>query len=188
MKVLLGVTGSVAAKLTRKIVEQLLAAGHEVQIAATEASFYFWSEDGFSQEIKEKVKVWRDKDEWVGTKYDPDINITHIELREWADILLIAPITANTLAKMAYGFADNLLTCVTRAWNLEKPIVIAPAMNTFMWNHPVTDEQIERLKKWHKLTVVAPVSKKLACGETGIGALADIDKIVAAVNTYATSH
>lgn len=181
MKILLGVTGSVAAKLTRKIVDKLLAFGHKVQIVATEPSFYFWGEDDFNPEIKERVKIWKDSDEWVGTKYDPDINIAHIELREWADILLVAPITANTLAKMAYGLADNLLTCVTRAWNLEKPLVIAPAMNTHMWNHPATVEQIERLEEWCKLTVVPPVSKKLACGETGIGALADIDDIVAAL-------
>lgn len=185
MKILLGVTGSVAAKLTRKIVEKLLASGHEVQIVATEASFYFWSEDGFNQEIKNKVKVWRDKDEWVGIKYDPDIPITHIELREWADVLLVAPITANTIAKMANGFADNLLTCVTRAWDIKKPIVMAPAMNTHMWNHPATNEHLNKLLSWHRLIVVYPVSKKLACGETGIGALADINDIAATVNALA---
>lgn len=192
MKVLLGVTGSVAAKLTRKIVDQLLVAGHEVQIAATEASFYFWSEEGFSPEIKEQVKVWRDKDEWVGVKYDPDIPITHIELSKWADVFLIAPITANSLFEIAYGGAENVVTCTARAWwNYEdpgnqKPLIIAPAMNSRMWFHPTTAEQINRISGWYgdKFKMVPPVSRRLACGDTGIGALADIDKIVAALEEY----
>lgn len=196
MKILFGTTGSVAAKLTPKILKKLTEAGHVVQIVATESSFYFWKKtetrlyfgassfNSWEKPIVD-VKVWEDKDEWPGDIYDPDIPIAHIELREWADALLIAPITANTIAKMANGFADNLLTCVTRAWDIKKPIVIAPAMNTHMWNHPSTDEHIKKLKSWHDLTVINPISKKLACGETGIGALADINDIVAAVNALA---
>jgi phosphopantothenoylcysteine decarboxylase len=181
MKILLGVTGSVAAKLTRKIAEKLLAAGQEVQIVATEASFYFWSERDFNPEMLERVQVWRDRDEWQGKKYDPDIPIAHIELRDWADVLLVAPLTANTLAKMANGLSDNLLTCVIRAWNPAKPVVVAPAMNTYMWFHPATAEHIKKLGQWFSFSVVEPVEKTLACGQLGKGALADIDDIVAAV-------
>lgn len=186
MKILLGVTGGVAAKLMRKIVEKIMEAGHEVQIVATEKSFYFWKEVGLAA-LKEKVKVWRDHDEWKGYNYDPDIPIAHIELSKWADIFLLVPLTANTLSKIANGLADNLLTCVARAWwepDGPKPLVVAPAMNTRMWVHPVTQEHVEKLRGWYgdKFKLVPPVSKKLACGETGVGALADIDDIVRAVN------
>lgn len=177
MKVLLGVSGSVAAKLVPNLVRKLCAEGHEVEIVATETSFYFWDRS------QTDVKVWTEKDEWPGRKYDPDITIAHIELRDWADVLLIAPITANTLARMANGLAENLLTGITRAWDLEKPVVVAPAMNARMWNHPVTARHLEILRQWYRLTVVDPVCKTLACGEEGIGALADIDDIVKVISS-----
>ncbi len=176
MKVLLGVTGSVAAKLTPDLLEKLQSAGHEVQIVATESSLYFWNDNHVN------VKVWTEKDEWPGKKYNPDNTIAHIELRKWAEVLLIAPLTANTLARMAHGLAENLLTGITRAWDLQKPVVIAPAMNTMMWNHPLTGVHIEILRTWYKLTVVEPVCKRLACGDEGMGAMADIENIVKAVN------
>ena len=108
--------------------------------------------------------------------------IPHIELRKWADQLVIAPLSANTLAKLAHGMCDNLLTSVVRAWDRTKPIVIAPAMNTHMWDHPATTEHLAALQRWYPhLTIVDPVAKRLACGDDGLGALAPIDAIVAAV-------
>lgn len=179
MKVLLGVTGSVAAKLTGKMVKKLEEDGHEVVIVATKSSLYFWNPTGVG------VRVCQDADEWPGEKYDPDIPVLHIELREWADILLIAPITYNTIAKISHGLADNLLTCIVAAWDRNKPIVIAPAMNTKMWENPFADLNIHTLKLEHTagmFTVVSPIAGKLACGETGIGAMAHIDTIIEAVN------
>lgn len=102
--------------------------------------------------------------------------VLHIELRKWADICLIAPLSANTLAKIANGLADNLLTSTLRAWDFSKPICAAPAMNTYMWNHPVTLPQINLLETWG-YTVIYPISKKLVCGDTGVGAMADIDSL-----------
>lgn len=180
MKILLGVTNSVAASLVPKIVKKLQGAGcwHEVEIVATPIGKenYFWNPKSVD------AKVWTEEDEWCGEKYDPDQLIRHIELRDWADILLMAPLTANTMAKMANGMCDNLLTSVVRAWDMEKPIVLAPAMNTKMWEHPVALEHLEKIKSWGNVTVVGPVSKKLACGDYGIGALAHIDDIARAVN------
>ena len=185
LKVLLGVPGSGAAKLTGKLAAKLLAAGHEVQIVATKSSFYFWNEADLTPEIKKRVKVWRDEDEWLGERYVQDAPIAHIELSKWADVLLIAPLSKNTLFKVAYGGADNLLTCVAAAWwplddeEMGKPMVIAPAMNTRMWLHPSTTEQLQRLKNIQDhLTVVEPVARQLACGDYGVGALADLDEIV----------
>jgi phosphopantothenoylcysteine decarboxylase len=136
---------------------------------------------------------YSDEDEWlwetIGDK------VLHIDLKDWADILVIAPLTANTLAKMANGLCDNLLTCICRAWR-DKTIVLAPAMNTDMWNHPLTGQHLSDLQK-HYMTrlrhpmqrlnvfVVDPVEKKLACGTTGIGAMASVDSIVQVVRSKA---
>ena len=173
MKILLGVTGSVAAKLTPKLANKLLNNGLMVRIIATEKSFYFWNPDD------NRNLVYRDSKEWENKMYKKGSTVLHIQLRDWADLLLIAPLSANSLAKIANGFADNLLTCVVRAWDRQKPIILAPAMNTYMWEHPATSEQLNQIQKWFpKLYVMKPISKKLVCGTTGMGAMAEIETIV----------
>ena len=187
MKVLLGVTGSVATVLTPKLVEELQKAGHEVQIVATNSSTYFFSPNRLN------VQVWQDDDEWplvktiTGICYEKGQLIPHIELRKWADVLVVAPLSANTLAKFANGLCDNLITSVFRAWDFEKPVVLAPAMNTQMWMSPFTQTHLGQLKLLRTMTlgtirVVNPQEKVLACGDEGIGAMADISAIVEAVN------
>ena len=128
------------------------------------------------------------------------LNAYTAKLRRWADVLLIAPCDANTLAKLALGMCDNCLTCVYRAWDRGKPIVLAPAMNTFMWEHPATARHLCQIAAdatgvapplvepldvcaWINgngpgLRVAGPVSKKLACDDVGLGALAGRDEIV----------
>src|SRR5205085_10485109 len=90
-----------------------------------------------------------DEDEWPGRsdgrRYERGEPVLHIELRRWADLLLIAPLDANTLAKLANGLADNCLTCVWRAWEPARPVVLAPAMNTLMWEHPLTGRHLRQL-------------------------------------------
>lgn len=182
MRILYGVTGGVAAVVTMKIVQELQSAGHEVQIVTTERSSHFFN-SGEAKMAELGVKVWTDADEWPHAHYEKGARVLHIDLREWAEVMLIAPLTANTLAKIANGMADNLLTSIMRAWHLHRPVVIAPAMNTLMWMHPVTDSHIMTLYGWYDdFVVVPPVVKKLACGDTGIGALANADDIVATVN------
>lgn len=173
MNILLGVTGSVAATLTPRLAEGLADIG-EVQIVTTRPALYFWNPETVS------CRTWSEEDEWPGAVYTKDQPVPHIELRKWADVLVIAPLTANTLAKMANGLADNLLTCTVRAWGNEKPIIIAPAMNTHMWQHPACAEHIATLKRWYgdRLTLVDPIEKRLACGDTGVGAMARIETIV----------
>lgn len=180
MNIILGVTGSVAATLVPKIVGKLLKEGHKVKVIASKPSLYFFKEKDVETELL------KDKHEWPSIRYKKDDPVIHINLRDWADMLIIAPLSANTLAKFANGLADNLLTCVFRAWDMEKPVVIAPAMNTMMWEHPATYEHIGKLKRWHKnrLAIVGPVEKMLACGEMGMGALADIDDIIKVVSRY----
>ena len=103
--------------------------------------------------------------------------VLHIELRNWADVFVIAPLDANTLGKLAHGMCDNLLTCIARAWDIEKPLLFCPAMNTVMWHHPSTKRNINILKEFG-YKEIPPVSKHLACGEEGIGAMANIKDIV----------
>jgi phosphopantothenoylcysteine decarboxylase len=105
--------------------------------------------------------------------------VLHIELRKWADLFLIAPLDANTLAKVANGICDSCLTSVYRCWDLTRPVVIAPAMNTLMWEHPVTDRNLKQLQQDCKiLRICWPQEKLLACGDMGTGAMASIPEIL----------
>jgi phosphopantothenoylcysteine decarboxylase len=176
MNILLGVTGSVAAKLTPRLVAELSALGN-IHVVATKSSRYFWDPADID------VRTWTDADEWPGDGYEREQPIPHLDLRRWADVFVIAPASANTLASLAAGRADNLLTSVARAWDRERPFLVAPAMNTLMWTHPATAEHLATLQRWYgdKFGLIAPVAKRLACGDTGIGALAPIEDLVATV-------
>jgi len=119
----------------------------------------------------------------------------HIDLRDWADMLVVAPLSAHTLAKLSQGLCDDVLTSVMRAWDFghgvrpAKLVVLAPAMNTAMWQHPLTQTQLETIQGfWNPnqrvkkgIYVVSPQVKELACGEVGNGALASVEKIVEVV-------
>ncbi len=189
MNIVLGITGSVAAVLTEKLCTDLVSAGHAVRVVATNPSLYFLAPDtgdhiklaGAGREYA-SVELYRDKDEWPLGGYHKNDPVRHIEFRTWADLLLIAPLSANTLAKMTHGICDNFLCCIARAWPKEKPVILAPAMNTEMWNDPITGEHFTSLRKrFHRLAVVEPECALLACGDTGIGAMARIESIVAEV-------
>lgn len=210
--VLLGVTGSVAAIRTPALYALLRQAGHAVKVVATKAALYFFDPaelDGRDGGRNPDV-LSLDDDEWpgreAGRRWQRDEPVVHIELRRWADVLVVAPLDANTLAKLAGGLADNCLTCVWRAWDPARPVVLAPAMNTLMWEHRLTvrhlltiandsgislaeakvrlaEQTPEAVVDWinkqgKQLRVVPPVSKRLACGDIGVGALAPLEDIV----------
>lgn len=196
--VLLGVTGSVASVRTPLLTQEFLRAGHTVRVVATRAALYFFN----PTELNSGTLV-RDEDEWPGDRYRRDDPVLHIELRRWADVFVIAPLDANTLAKLAAGLCDNCLTCVCRAWDPARAVILAPAMNTLMWQHPLTARHLRQLAEavgaapppgldeddlisWinehvENLRFVGPVTKRLACGDVGPGAMAEVDAIVAAV-------
>ena len=201
-KVLLGVTGSVAACKTPELFTALRRSGHEVRVVATEPALYF-----FDLKALPPGSVVRDADEWPRRGqglWQRDDPVLHIELRRWAEVLLLAPLDANTLAKLACGLCDNCLTCVYRAWEPTRPVVLAPAMNTLMWEHPATGRHLRQvaldqgsppppeqaslddLVQWinhacPRLRVVAPQSKRLACGDVGVGGMAEIADLVQVV-------
>jgi len=134
--------------------------------------------------------IYHDEDEWSKPWVRSD-KILHIELRRWAHVLLVAPLSANSLAKMVNGINDGLLLSVIRAWDTtglidmrKKRIFVAPAMNTAMWRHPITKKQIKVLEQdWGQgeegwVTVLRPMEKELACGDVGDGAMMDWKEIV----------
>ncbi|XP_061451651.1 phosphopantothenoylcysteine decarboxylase isoform X2 [Rhineura floridana] len=172
--ILVGVTGSVAAlKLPLLVLELLKIPDVEVLVVTTENAKHFYN----PQEIP--VTLYSDSDEWQVWKRRSD-PVLHIDLRRWADLMLVAPLDANTLAKIANGLCDNLLTCVIRAWELSKPLLFCPAMNTAMWEHPITAQQVGRLKSFGYVEIPCIV-KKLICGDEGRGAMAEVPTIVGKV-------
>ena len=157
--------------------------------------------------LLDSTTVITDADEWPGRssgrRYAPGDPVVHVQLRDWADLFVLAPLDANTLAKLAVGLCDNCLTCVWRAWDPAKPVVLAPAMNTRMWDHPFTRRHLRAVAAdWGAghvpghldapdliaqinarakgLRVVPPVEKRLACGDVGVGGLAEVAAITAA--------
>jgi phosphopantothenoylcysteine decarboxylase len=206
-KVLLGVTGSVAAIRTPDLVAAIRGAGHEVRVVATDAALHFFDPEKLPHDGDEPVSLYRDADEWPLALYRRGDPVLHIEMRNWADVLVIAPLDAHTLGKIALGLSDNLLTCVFRAWDFARPVVLAPAMNTRMWESPVTRRHLRQLLEDHGgvspdiaelgeapalfarhapgIILVAPQSKRLACGDVGIGAMAEVVTIAECVRHWA---
>ncbi|XP_005393579.1 PREDICTED: phosphopantothenoylcysteine decarboxylase isoform X1 [Chinchilla lanigera] len=179
--VLVGVTGSVAALKLPLLVSKLLdVPGLEVTVVTTERAKHFYS----PQDVP--VTLYSDTNEWEMWKCRSD-PVLHIELRRWADLMLVAPLDANTLGKVASGICDNLLTCVIRAWDRNKPLLFCPAMNTAMWEHPVTAQQVGQLKAFG-YTEVPCVAKKLVCGDQGLGAMAEVETIVDKVKEVLSHH
>jgi phosphopantothenoylcysteine decarboxylase len=213
-RVILGVTGSVAAIRTAELFMELRSAGHRVRVVATESAHYFFDAGQLASHRPKPTDdepadpVFRDRDEWPGLRYRRGDAVLHIEFRNWADLLILAPLDANTLAKLALGLCDNFLTCVFRAWDFTKPIVLAPAMNTLMWHSPLTARHLGQLLLDHggigelphdwslesapehfarhapNLILIPPQSKRLACGDVGLGAMAEVVTIAEVVRTW----
>jgi len=194
--VLLCITGSVAAIKLESLVDLLISKLNvNICIIPTENALHFvtnfnqYKAESLSERLNylkensnnKKVFSFTDEDEWSSwnKRSDP---VLHIELRKWADLMLIAPLDANTLAKISNGLCDNLLTCVVRAWDIEtiehKPVIICPAMNTCMFKHPLTKLQLDLLTNSFGFSLIDCIEKTLICGDSGIGAMANIDTIV----------
>ncbi|KJA24106.1 hypothetical protein HYPSUDRAFT_39253 [Hypholoma sublateritium FD-334 SS-4] len=173
--VLLITTGSVASIKAPLIVQELTRYANVcVEVVATKAALAFYTK---SDVANAGGRVWTDDDEWTGTFKIGD-PILHIELRRWADVVLVAPCSANTLSKIAHGLSDNLVTSLMRALSPTTPTYIFPAMNTLMYEHPLTVEHVRIIKDVVGYTVVGPIGKKLACGDIGVGAMTEWKEIV----------
>ena len=169
--VVVGVTGGIAAYKTCELVRALVKRGHRVKVVMTEAATRFVSPLTFRTLSAEPVAVslWAD---------EPDAGGHHVSLAEEADVMVIAPCTANVIAKIAHGRADDMLT--TTALATEAPLVIAPAMNVHMWRKDVTQRNVTALRARGAM-IVDPPRGELACGDVGEGRLAPVEDILEAV-------
>lgn len=168
-RVILGITGSIAAYKAVELARRLTQAGAHVQVVMTEEATRFVAPLTFRELSYREPLV----DLFAPP---PGELMRHVHLAEEADLLLIAPATANILAKMAAGIADDLLTCTFLA--TQAPVVVAPAMNRIMYLHPATQENLAKLAAWGVITV-GPGWGPLATGIEGPGRLADLDEILA---------
>jgi phosphopantothenoylcysteine decarboxylase len=185
-RILIGVSGSVAT-IKLPLLAQSLLPFADIKIVASSAAMHFLTPSSCSSLLPpECLPILTDQQDWAAWKEVGD-DVLHIELRRWADVLLIAPLSANTLAKCANGMCDNLLTCVMRAWDWRrdgdgegegrKGVLVAPAMNTMMWTSPFTVKHLGVLEELG-VVVLHPVEKKLACGDVGAGGMAAVEDIV----------
>ena len=170
MYIVLGVTGSISAYKAADIANRLTKDGHEVHVIMTEGGSQFITP--LTMQTLSKNKVHTESFE----EYDPTI-VKHIDLAGHADIVLIAPATANIIGKIASGIADDLLSAAVMAAANQAQIYIAPAMNTNMYENPIVQQNIEKLQNLGYF-FIEPKEAMLACGTVGKGALADVDTIV----------
>ena len=170
-KIVLGVTGSIAAHKAADLASLLTKAGCNVRVVMTADAQRFITPLPFKTLTRHPV---------VTNLYDEDEDWkpTHIELADAADLLLIAPATANVIAKLAHGIADDALTCIALALNPKAKILIAPAMNGKMWLHPATQENV-RILKLRGAEFIGPDAGMLSCGYEGSGRLWPAEKIAA---------
>jgi len=170
MKILLGVTGSISAYKAADIANKLTKEGHDVSVILTEGGSKFIT--ALTLQTLTKNRVYED----AFSEEDPT-RVMHIDLAQSADMILVAPASANIIGKIAGGIADDLLSAAIIAARRETPVYIAPAMNTLMYENPIVQENIARLQSLG-YNFIEPKEDHLACGTTGKGALADVDTIV----------
>jgi phosphopantothenoylcysteine decarboxylase/phosphopantothenate--cysteine ligase len=184
MRITLGVTGGVAAYKSAELVRRLQTEGHTVQVVMTRAAREFITPLTFAALSGQKVIT----DLFTGGE-SGDANlesaIEHIAVAQRTDLLLVAPATADTLAKFARGLADDFLSTLYLASTA--PVVLAPAMNVNMWQHPATQENLAILRE-RGVRIVEPGEGYLACGMTGPGRLAAQDEILKAVREIVEAH
>ena len=168
--IVLGVTGSIAAYKAAEIVSLLRKAGHEVFVVMTKSATDFITP--LTLATLSRHPVLADFSEEKEGEWKPG----HIELADRADLLLVAPASASSIARLACGFADDALGAVALA--TRAPVLVAPAMNGKMWEHPATRENVERLRG-RGVQFIDPAEGMLACGYEGAGRLAEPVNIVA---------
>ncbi|WP_020615367.1 bifunctional phosphopantothenoylcysteine decarboxylase/phosphopantothenate--cysteine ligase CoaBC [Paenibacillus daejeonensis] len=173
-RILLGITGGIAAFKAAALCSKLVQAGAEVRVIMTESATKFVTP--LTLQVLSRHAVFTD----TFAEQDPAV-VSHIDLADHADLILVAPATANMLAKLAYGMADDMLSTTVLASTA--PLLIAPAMNVHMYEHPAVRHNLELLAS-RGARFIEPGSGQLACGYVGKGRLAEPEEIVLAVQSY----
>ncbi len=177
-KIVLGICGGIAAYKSAYLVRELTKLGATVRVVMTASAQQFMTAMTLQALSGETVRCER-------FDVQAERAMGHIELARWADILLIAPATANCLAKMANGIADDLLSTLYLV--TETPVIVCPAMNRSMWAHSATRANCQRLKE-RGVLLVGPDSGSQACGEEGLGRMSEVDDIVSALRLYTVKN
>jgi phosphopantothenoylcysteine synthetase/decarboxylase len=167
--IVLGVTGSIAAYKAAELTSLLTKQGCDVHVVMTADALRFVTAVSFKSLSRHPVvtDLYDEEEGWQPT---------HIKLADEAELLLIAPATANTIAKLALGLANDALSCVALALNTQAKILVAPAMNGKMWLHPATQENVATLKA-RGAEFIGPEKGLLSCGYEGLGRLWPVDKV-----------
>ena len=166
----LAITGSIASYKAADLVSSLKKQGHSVSVLMTKAATDFIQP--LTLQVLSQNLVHLD----VMQEPYPD-QVNHIERGKETDLFIVAPATANTIAKLAHGFADNMVTSTALALPDNIPKLLAPAMNTKMFTHPATQANLKTLEDYG-YTIISPKDSLLACGDTGHGALANLETIL----------
>ncbi len=181
-KIIFGVTGCIAAYKSALLVRDLIKRGVEVKVVMTPAATQFITPLTLSSLSNNNVVVNIFPESTTG---NTDMTTWHIDMTRWADVILIAPSTINTIAKIAYGFADNALTTLVSA--SRSPVIIAPAADVDMYQNPLTQDNISKLESL-EFYIVSAEEGELASGLSGIGRLAESNKIIDAVELVLTGY
>lgn len=170
-RIVLGITGGIAAYKAAELARELRKRGAELRVVMTEHAAQFVSPLTFATLTQAPVctSLWEGADSW---------SMEHISNARWGDLLVVAPATANVVAKFAQGIADDALTALYLAWR--GPVLLAPAMNTAMYEHPAYQANEATLRE-RDHEIVGPEKGELACGEEGMGRLAEVETIVKAI-------
>lgn len=166
--ILVGISGGIAAYKIPELIRSLVKAGAQVKVATTPNALQFVTE--LTLQTVSGSRVYSDVFAAIN-----DHSTEHISLPDWCDAMIVAPATANVLAKMAAGIADDALTTTICSCVARKPIVVAPAMNDKMWENPATQHAVQTIRGWENVTLLEPAEGILACGVVGKGRMPEIE-------------
>lgn len=177
-RLLLGVTGGIAAYKACDLASRAVKAGFDVRVVMTRGATRFVGPLTFEGLTGHPVMT-----EALATGASPDgaSAVEHVAWAKWATVACVAPLSASTLGKIACGIADDALTTVLLALPASVPVILAPAMNTAMWESPVVQRNLRWIDELGRFTRVDPIAKRLACGDVGVGGLAEVDDLLAAI-------
>lgn len=187
MKIALCVTGSISAYKAYDLTRIYVKAGHEVKVILTSGALKFIRQETFT--YLGALAAYGPTDDFTSQDIENGEGpVLHINLIKWADVMVIAPMSANTLSDFVHAKASNLLTSMFLAWNRSKPILAFPAMNTLMLNHPFTQENLKKFSTLSNSFIGNTATGKLACGDQGEGKLQEIETIAALTESFSLAH